>query len=134
MVVLGIIVAAWFTKLPEWTTWSLLVALALYDLVAVLAPGGPLKILVEMASNRDDELPALVYEARPVVSRNSGSQGGGSSLGLLVGGVSDSASVELQMVPRNNENRNQNGNAEYASIQVDSDDIEMVRDEGETSP
>lgn len=134
MVVLGIIVAAWFTKLPEWTTWSLLVALALYDLVAVLAPGGPLKILVEMASNRDDELPALVYEARPVVSRNSGSQGGGSSMGLLVGGVSDSASVELQMVSRNNENRNQNGNTEYASIQVDSDDIEMVGDEGETSP
>ncbi|CAH1432106.1 unnamed protein product [Lactuca virosa] len=59
MVLLGIIVAAWFTNLPEWTTWTLLVALALYDLVAVLAPGGPLKILVELASSRDDELPAL---------------------------------------------------------------------------
>lgn len=131
MVVLGIIVAAWFTKLPEWTTWSLLVALAFYDLVAVLAPGGPLKILVEMASNRDDDLPALVYEARPVVASNAG---GRSSLGLLVGGVSDSG-VELQMVgARNNESVNRNGAVEYASIPVESDDIEMVREEGETSP
>ncbi|XP_076908179.1 presenilin-like protein At1g08700 [Bidens hawaiensis] len=93
MVVLGIIVAAWFTNLPEWTTWTLLVALAVYDLVAVLAPGGPLKILVELASSRDDDLPALVYEARPMVSRRR------SGLGLLVGGVS-SDSVELEMARR----------------------------------
>lgn len=36
----------------------MLVALALYDLVADLAPGGPLKMLVELASSRDEELPA----------------------------------------------------------------------------
>ena len=71
MVALGIIVAAWFTKLPEWTTWTLLIALAVYDLVAVLAPGGPLKLLVELASSRDEELPALVYEARPNVAPRS---------------------------------------------------------------
>ncbi|KAK9129093.1 hypothetical protein Syun_017890 [Stephania yunnanensis] len=82
MVVLGVIVAAWFTKLPEWTTWVLLVALAVYDLVAVLAPGGPLKMLVELASSRDEDLPALIYEARPTVSR--GPDGGGA-LGVLVG-------------------------------------------------
>ncbi|KAK9075921.1 hypothetical protein SSX86_004251 [Deinandra increscens subsp. villosa] len=96
MVLLGIIVAAWFTNLPEWTTWTLLVALAVYDLVAVLAPGGPLKILVELASSRDDDLPALVYEARPTVSRNPRR----SSLGLLVGGVS-SDSVEVEMTRHN---------------------------------
>ncbi|CAN6443104.1 unnamed protein product [Victoria cruziana] len=88
MVVLGITVAAWFTKLPEWTTWVILVALALYDLVAVLAPGGPLKLLVELASSRDEELPALVYEARPTVSRRED-----SALNLLVAGVSASAEV-----------------------------------------
>lgn len=127
MVVLGIIVAAWFTKLPEWTTWTLLVALALYDLVAVLAPGGPLKILVELASSRDGELPALIYEARPVVSR--GNQGGRSALGMLVGGVSDSESVEVEMAARGVESRNRNSGAEYTSVQIESDDIE-----GESTP
>ncbi|GAB4858017.1 hypothetical protein Ancab_015920 [Ancistrocladus abbreviatus] len=104
MVALGIIVAAWFTQLPEWTTWTLLVALAIYDLVAVLAPGGPLKILVELSQSRDDDLPALVYEARPTVSRGGPTGGGGrrgTSLGLLVGGVSDNGSVELQAMSQN---------------------------------
>ncbi|XP_010908850.1 presenilin-like protein At1g08700 [Elaeis guineensis] len=70
---LGVIVAAWLTKLPEWTTWSLLIALALYDAVAVLSPRGPLRILVDLASSRDDDLPALVYEARPTVAPSSSS-------------------------------------------------------------
>lgn len=104
MVCLGIIVAAWFTKLPEWTTWILLVALAVYDLVAVLAPGGPLKILVELASSRDEELPALVYEARPVASQNGGSRR--TNMGLLAAGFSESGSVELQSISGNNGQRN----------------------------
>jgi presenilin 1 len=131
MVSLGIIVAAWFTKLPEWTTWALLVALAVYDLAAVLAPGGPLKLLVELASTRDEELPALIYEARPTVSMNTENRG--SSLGLLVGGVSDSGSVELQEVERANVNRNEGenrSNSEYATVEV----AEYGRDEGESSP
>ncbi|CAL9052571.1 unnamed protein product [Musa banksii] len=40
--------------------------MSLYDLAAVLLPGGPLRLLVELAISRDEELPALVYEARPV--------------------------------------------------------------------
>ncbi|KAL6626379.1 hypothetical protein ACP70R_030105 [Stipagrostis hirtigluma subsp. patula] len=67
MVALAVIVAAWLSRLPEWTTWIMLIALAVYDLVAVLAPRGPLRMLVELASSRDDELPALVYESRPTV-------------------------------------------------------------------
>ncbi|KAK9124923.1 hypothetical protein Scep_013769 [Stephania cephalantha] len=107
MVVLGVIVAAWFTKLPEWTTWVLLVALAVYDLVAVLAPGGPLKMLVELASSRDEELPALIYEARPTVSR---SPDGGGALGVFVG--MGSGSVELQPVQ---ENDNVDGEHQFES-------------------
>ncbi|XP_073015208.1 presenilin-like protein At2g29900 [Primulina eburnea] len=76
LVVIGMLVAYWFTLLPEWTTWVLLVAMALYDLAAVLLPGGPLRLLVELAISRDEEIPALVYEARPVISSNSGSIGG----------------------------------------------------------
>ncbi|XP_073126838.1 presenilin-like protein At2g29900 [Henckelia pumila] len=68
LVVIGMLVAYWFTLLPEWTTWVLLVAMALYDLAAVLLPGGPLRLLVELAMSRDEEIPALVYEARPIIS------------------------------------------------------------------
>lgn len=71
LVVIGMLVAYWFTLLPEWTTWVLLVAMALYDLAAVLLPVGPLKLLVELAISRDEEIPALVYEARPVTPQDS---------------------------------------------------------------
>jgi len=123
MVCLGIIVAAWFTKLPEWTTWTLLVALALYDLVAVLAPGGPLKLLVDLASTRNEELPALVYEARPTVATRTP-----AALGFIVAGVSDSEAsrIELQVVSRDNVSNND-----------DEDDIDVNHgrsDEGESSP
>uniref|UniRef100_A0A803L9J5 Presenilin n=1 Tax=Chenopodium quinoa TaxID=63459 RepID=A0A803L9J5_CHEQI len=66
LVVIGVLVAYWFTMLPEWTTWVLLVAMSLYDLAAVLLPIGPLRLLVELAISRDEDIPALVYEARPV--------------------------------------------------------------------
>lgn len=151
-VALGIIVAAWFTRLPEWTTWALLVALALYDLVAVLAPGGPLKILVELASSRDEELPALVYEARPATNV-SGNRG--PSLGtVLVAGVprnnlngnhgESSAGVELQaMSSASRSDGEENGNEwAHSAIDIenkddrnDENEIEVLRDDqGETSP
>ncbi|KAL2464527.1 Presenilin-like protein [Forsythia ovata] len=143
MVALGIIVAAWFAKLPEWTTWTLLVALAIYDLVAVLSPGGPLKLLVELASSRDEELPALIYEARPTVEmRNSGVRG--STLGLLVGGISGDngrstgGGVELQAVLRNdnnNGNENRDGESIINVLENGSNEIEVVREDvGESSP
>lgn len=149
MVALGIVVAAWFTRLPEWTTWVLLVALALYDLVAVLAPGGPLKILVELASRREEELPALVYEARPTTNANiSGSRGGSTLAGLLVAGMSQNDGsdhgVELQAVsasPRTNIGNYENEIASESGhmvINMDNDDeeeVEVVReDQEETSP
>ncbi|KAI3955157.1 hypothetical protein MKX01_034186 [Papaver californicum] len=70
LVVIGMFVAYWFTMLPEWTTWALLIAMALYDLAAVLLPGGPLRLLLELAISRDEDIPALVYEARPVITHH----------------------------------------------------------------
>lgn len=61
--------------LPEWTTWALLISMALYDLAAVLLPGGPLRLLVELAISRNEEIPALVYEARPVDHHTVSSRG-----------------------------------------------------------
>ncbi|CAK8542932.1 unnamed protein product [Lathyrus sativus] len=132
MVCLGIIVAAWFTKLPEWTTWTLLVALAVYDLVAVLAPGGPLKLLVDLASSRNEELPALIYEARPTVAPT----GRAATLGFLVAGATESgsgsSSIELQVVPTQNEgNRNTHSAGDSVAI-VRVEDLR--NDEGERSP
>lgn len=68
LVLIGMLVAFWFTMLPEWTTWTLLMAMALYDVLAVLVPGGPLNMLVELAIARDEDIPALIYESRPSTS------------------------------------------------------------------
>ena len=64
LVTVSVIMAWILTKLPEWTSWALLVALALYDLCAVLTPCGPLKALVKLAQERKDPIPGLLYEAR----------------------------------------------------------------------
>jgi presenilin 1 len=70
LVCIAVLTAFYFTLLPEWTTWALLVAMAVYDLGAVLIPGGPLRVLLELAMERNEEIPALIYEARPVDPRH----------------------------------------------------------------
>ena len=64
LVIVAVIIAVLFTRIPAWTTWFLLGALVIYDLCAVLLPGGPLKALVELAQERNEAIPALVYESR----------------------------------------------------------------------
>jgi presenilin 1 len=101
MVALAVIVAAWLSRLPEWTTWIMLVALALYDLVAVLAPRGPLRMLVELASSRDDELPALIYESRPTVGPATSS----SSYAAVTGSVEMQAMSDSGQIGRSQYDR-----------------------------
>ena len=70
------VILAWHLDyFDEYTTWTLLFMLAMYDLCAVLTPCGPLKALVNLMS-RDDapEMPGLLYEADlpPEARRPSG--------------------------------------------------------------
>jgi presenilin 1 len=68
------------TKMPEWTSWTLLVMLALYDLCAVLTPCGPLRALIKLAQKRQDPIPGLLYEAdapaRPGAAQAADAQDG----------------------------------------------------------
>jgi presenilin 1 len=70
LVCVSVIMAWSLSKLPEWTNWTILIALAVYDLFAVLSPCGPLKALVEMSQSRNEPIPGLVYEADAPESRS----------------------------------------------------------------
>jgi Presenilin len=64
LILCSVIVAWQLSNFDNWTAWSLLVFLALYDLFAVLSPCGPLKALVKLMMKEDaPEMPGLLYEA-----------------------------------------------------------------------
>lgn len=63
LVVLSIIMAWFLTRLPEWSTWAILLAIAIYDIVAVMMPKGPLQMLVREAQERNEPIPGFVYDS-----------------------------------------------------------------------
>lgn len=66
LIIISSMTSWWLSRLPEWTTWAILIAVALYDIFAVLTPKGPLRILVETAQERNEPLPGLIYEGNSV--------------------------------------------------------------------
>jgi presenilin 1 len=61
LVLMSSLMAFSLSGMQEWTTWALLALLAIWDLIAVLCPYGPLKILVESSQQQNREVPALLY-------------------------------------------------------------------------
>ncbi|KAJ8329802.1 hypothetical protein O5D80_002000 [Batrachochytrium dendrobatidis] len=64
LILMSSMMAFSLSQLPDLVTWILLGLLAIWDLIAVLCPFGPLRLLLESAQTQDQQLPAaLLYSA-----------------------------------------------------------------------
>ncbi|KAL0233646.1 hypothetical protein PCE1_002159 [Barthelona sp. PCE] len=64
LVLVSVLAAFGFSFFPNSITYLLLFAMAVYDMYAVLTPKGPLKELVELAEERKEPIPGLIYQSK----------------------------------------------------------------------
>jgi presenilin 1 len=61
LIIISIFTTLLFLEFPDWTFWTLLLLLIVYDMGVVLLPNGLLKLFVEKAQERGDSIPGLMY-------------------------------------------------------------------------
>ena len=61
LVIMSSLMAFSLNGFQAWTCWLVLAVLAIWDLIAVLCPFGPLRILIESSRSQNREIPALLY-------------------------------------------------------------------------
>ena len=71
LLLIAILISPVFLSLPDWSVWTLLVLLIIYDAIVVLCPFGLLKLLIERAQQRGDTIPALLYSTAAFASDSS---------------------------------------------------------------
>ncbi len=120
LVITSVILAWQLSQFNDWTAWCLLIALALYDLCAVLTPCGPLKALIKlMSKDNAPALPGLLYEAQlPVgVERPSVGTSATTNNSRNRNGNNSNVSSQSRSGKRNDSETNMNNNQQPQQTQ-----------------